>query len=216
MSNMTESVTLSSSSCPEKSIVPFESIIVDNPASLASLNKPVRKSGCSMHSPPETVIPRINGICFFTSANTIFSSISLVLGELSCGQTCMQVSHATQSSGLKSTRFCPLSSVPNSKAFCGHLSTQTPQFWHMPLVSGLWQYLQFILQPCRNTAVLLPGPSTLLKGIILFTTTSMLILPYVPEYVRFWQLQVPEHLYHVLQPLICLTSQAQISLPGSL
>ena len=38
---------------------------------------------------------------------------------------------------------------------------------HTARVSGLWQYLQLILQPCRKIAVRLPGPSTLLKGMIL-------------------------------------------------
>ena len=51
----------------------------------------------------------------------------------------------------------------------GHVFTHAPQFLQRLIVSGLWQYRQFWLQPCRNTAVRLPGPSTQLKGMILLT-----------------------------------------------
>ena len=57
---------------------------------------------------------------------------------------------------------------------------QSPQWMHRALVSGLWQYLQSRLQACKKIAVRFPGPSTELKGIILFTGTFISARPCSP------------------------------------
>ena len=66
----------------------------------------------------------------------------------------------------------------------GQPSTQSPQWMQSFRVSGLWQYLQLKLQPCKKTAVRFPGPSTALKGIIRLTGALISGLS-SPEYGHF-------------------------------
>lgn len=44
------------------------------------------------------------------------------------------------------------------------------------MVHGLWQFLQRIVQPCKNSASRLPGPSTQEKGSRLLTKAHLLFM----------------------------------------
>ena len=123
MSNMTPSVTSISSGYFQNGTIPLLSISVFNPSFLASRNNSVKNSGQSIHSPPDTVSPRMNGTCFFTASYTSSSVISLVFGELSFLQTRIQVSHCTQAFGLYTT----FPSSFTERAPAGHCFTHAPQ-----------------------------------------------------------------------------------------
>lgn len=53
--------------------------------------------------------------------------------------------------------------------------------------------MQLMLQPWRKMAVLFPGPSTLLKGMIRFTM-AFISAPFSPGYDRSWKLPAPDRL----------------------
>src|SRR5699024_6760809 len=50
------------------------------------------------------------------------------------------------------------------------------------MVSGLWQYKQEKLHPCRKMAVRFPGPSTELNWMILLTSASKSAYPSIQRF----------------------------------
>ncbi len=114
-----------------------------------------------MHSPPETLMPRINGICFFTRAYT-FSGVISVAGELSWG-TDMNAGitlHAFR--WLQTLLFHPL----HDSAPTGHCFTQTPHCTHSFWSPWIVTVFAVNAQPCKRW-LSVSRPSTLLNGMIL-------------------------------------------------
>ena len=77
-------------------MVPLLSIRLESPIGFVSANSAAINSACSVHSPPEQVMPRINGILAFTFSAKASGVYSVILGLLVLGQALMQASQPQQ------------------------------------------------------------------------------------------------------------------------